>query len=99
MLIYFVRRLTLAVVTVWAISIISFAIIQLPPGDFVDAYIAQLLSMNTVVGEAEADAMRVEYALDRPFWVQYYRWIRHMARSIGAPLKKCLATVWHSPPS
>ncbi len=80
MLIYFVRRLTLAVVTVLAISVISFAIIQLPPGDFVDAYIAQLLSMNTIVGEAEAQAMRAEYALDRPFWVQYYRWVSHMTK-------------------
>jgi peptide/nickel transport system permease protein len=39
---YLARRLILAVFTVWAISILSFAIIQLPPGDYVDAYIAQM---------------------------------------------------------
>ena len=41
MLGYFVRRLLLAAVTVWAITVVTFVIIQLPPGDFVDAYVAQ----------------------------------------------------------
>jgi peptide/nickel transport system permease protein len=74
-LIYLVRRLLLAVVTVWAVSLISFAIIQLPPGDFVTAYIAQLQAMGTIVSQAEADALRMEYGLDRSFAVQYYKWV------------------------
>jgi ABC-type microcin C transport system permease subunit YejB len=39
---YLVRRLLLALFTSWAISVLAFAIIQLPPGDFVDAYISNL---------------------------------------------------------
>lgn len=78
MLIYFVRRLILALVTVWAISVISFAIIQLPPGDFVTAYIAQLQAMGSIVSQAEGEAMRIEYGLDRPFWVQYYKWVQRI---------------------
>jgi peptide/nickel transport system permease protein len=73
---YFVRRFALAAVTVWAISVISFAIIQLPPGDFVTAYIAQLQSMGTIVSQAEAEGLRREYGLDQPFPVQYYKWLR-----------------------
>ena len=42
MLAFIARRAVLAVVTMWAISIFAFIIIQLPPGDFVDAYIANL---------------------------------------------------------
>ena len=42
MLSFITRRLALAVVTMWAITVLSFTIIQLPPGDFVDAYIARL---------------------------------------------------------
>ena len=80
MLTYFVQRLLLAVVTVWAISVISFAIIQLPPGDFVTAYIAQLQSMGTIVSQAEAEGLRREYGLDRPFPVQYYKWLRRALR-------------------
>ena len=36
MLAFIVRRLLLAILTIWVISVLSFAIIQLPPGDFVD---------------------------------------------------------------
>jgi peptide/nickel transport system permease protein len=74
-LIYLVRRFFLAVVTVWAVSLIAFAIIQLPPGDFVTAYIAQLQAMGTIVSQAEAEALRMEYGLDRSFAVQYYKWV------------------------
>ena len=42
MLAYIGRRVLLAVFTVWAISVLSFAIIQLPPGDYVTSYIAQM---------------------------------------------------------
>jgi peptide/nickel transport system permease protein len=79
-LVYFVQRFTLAVVTVWAISVISFAIIQLPPGDFVTAYIAQLQSLGTIVSQAEAEGLRRDYGLDQPFPVQYYKWLRRALR-------------------
>lgn len=75
MLIYLVRRFFLAVITVWAVSLISFAIIQLPPGDFVTAYIGQLQAMGTIVSQAESEALRMEYGLDRSFAVQYYKWV------------------------
>ena len=47
MLAFLARRLVLALITVWAISLITFAIIQLPPGDYVTAYIAQLETQAT----------------------------------------------------
>jgi peptide/nickel transport system permease protein len=36
------QRLVIGLLTIWAISILSFVIIQLPPGDFVSNYVAQL---------------------------------------------------------
>ena len=42
MLGYLIRRVVYAVFAVWAVSIISFFIINLPPGDYVTSYIAQL---------------------------------------------------------
>jgi peptide/nickel transport system permease protein len=74
MLGYIVRRLILAFFTVWAISVLSFAIIQLPPGDYVDAYIAQLAVTGSVVSQEEAANLRAQYGLDQPIWVQYYKW-------------------------
>ncbi|MGL5115094.1 MAG: ABC transporter permease, partial [Beijerinckiaceae bacterium] len=40
MLRYLIKRVLYMVPTLIAISIVSFAIIQLPPGDFLDSYIA-----------------------------------------------------------
>ena len=66
MLIYLARRLVLALVTCAAISVLTFVIIRLPPGDFVDAYIANLAVGGSSVSAEQADAMRHEYGLDRP---------------------------------
>ena len=43
MLTFMIRRAFLAMITIWALSVISFVVIQLPPGDFVDSYVQQLL--------------------------------------------------------
>jgi peptide/nickel transport system permease protein len=71
---YIVRRLVLALFTIWAISVLSFVIIQLPPGDYVDAYIGQLMAQGSVVSQQEADNLRAQYGLNQPIWVQYVRW-------------------------
>ena len=76
MLSFLARRLVLALITVWAISLITFAIIQLPPGDYVTAYIAQLETQGDFVSEDEAINLRAEYGLEQPFPVQYYKWMR-----------------------
>jgi len=47
MVTYILQRLGLALVTIWAISIVSFVIIQLPPGDFVDTYITNLAASGS----------------------------------------------------
>jgi peptide/nickel transport system permease protein len=78
MLAYLVRRLILAVLTIWAISVLSFVIIQLPPGDYITSYIAQMSASGGFVSEQEADALRQEYGLDRPMWIQYLRWMKQV---------------------
>lgn len=80
MLAYLARRAVLAVFTLWAVSVLSFIIIQLPPGDFVDAYMAQLAVMETDVSEQQMEAMRRQYALDRPIHEQYLRWVGNMVQ-------------------
>ena len=80
MLAYLARRAVFAIFTLWAVSVLSFIIIQLPPGDFVDAYMAQLAVMETDVSELQMEAMRRQYALDRPIHEQYLRWIGNMVQ-------------------
>src|SRR5687767_2894886 len=76
MLSYLVHRLLLALFTIWAISVLCFAIIQLPPGDFVDAYIANLSASGAAISIEQAEQLRAEYGLDQPIWIQYFRWAR-----------------------
>src|SRR2546426_232488 len=80
MLAYIGRRAVLAIFTVWAISVLSFAIIQLPPGDYVTSYIAQMASMGSVVTDEEAQNLRIQYGLGQPIYVQYLKWMRLIAQ-------------------
>jgi peptide/nickel transport system permease protein len=72
---YIIRRFFLAIVTVWAITVLSFVIIQLPPGDFVTIYINALQSSGSQVSFGQADAMRAQYGLDKPMYIQYVKWM------------------------
>ena len=80
MLAYLGRRALLAVFTVWAISVLSFVIIQLPPGDYVTSYIAQMASTGSVVTEEEAQNLRIQYGLGQPIYVQYLKWMKLVVR-------------------
>src|SRR2546428_9337340 len=75
---YIGRRALLAVFTVWAISVLSFAIIQLPPGVYVRSYIAQMASMGSVVSDEEPQNLRIQYGLGQPICVQYLKWMKLM---------------------
>lgn len=75
MLAYIVRRLLIAIGTVWLISVVAFTIIQLPPGDYVTSYIAQLMATGSMVTQEEAENLRAQYGLDQPMYVQYLKWV------------------------
>jgi peptide/nickel transport system permease protein len=78
MLLLILRRLFWMIPTLVIISIISFAIIQLPPGDYLTSYIAALAESGETVDEEQIEALRMRYALDQPVYVQYFRWIAGM---------------------
>ena len=76
MLSYVVRRLLLAVFTVWAISIVAFVIIQLPPVDFIDTYITERMSAGGAqMTPEQIQALRAQYGADQPKPIQYLRWM------------------------
>lgn len=74
MLAFIIRRLLIMIPTMVAISIISFIIIQLPPGDFLTTYVAQLSVSGEAVDEAELDLLRDRFGLDQPMYKQYLLW-------------------------
>ena len=75
MLAYLVRRLFLAVLTSLAVSILAYVVIELPPGDYITSYIAQMSSSGSFVSAQEAEALRHQYGLDQPLYIQYLRWM------------------------
>jgi peptide/nickel transport system permease protein len=72
---YIARRLAMAVFTIIAISMLSFMIIKLPPGDYVDAYVAQMSASGSQISQEAAANLRAQYGLDQPIYVQYLRWV------------------------
>lgn len=80
MLTFVFRRILLAIPTLLLISLVSFVIIQLPPGDYLDEKIAQLEQQNGDSSSmVQADALRERYGLNKPFWPRYYGWVSGFA--------------------
>jgi peptide/nickel transport system permease protein len=92
MLTYLVRRVLLALFTIWAISVLTFVIIQAPPGDFVDAYISNLSAGGGAISIEQAEQLRREYALDQPIFAQYFRWLGKVVRGDFG-----MALLWQRP--
>ena len=72
---FILRRLMWMVPTLIVISIISFIIIQLPPGDYLASYIARLESLGSDVDQAPIDNLRTRYGLNDPIILQYFKWL------------------------
>lgn len=75
MLQYILRRIMWAIPTLLFISIVSFAIIQLPPGDYLTSYLASLAATGEYMDPEVAEELRIHYGLDKPLYIQYLRWM------------------------
>lgn len=94
MLAYLARRLIIACLTIVAISVLAFIIIQLPPGDYLTSYIAQLEAQGDMISMDEIENLQKEYGLDRPLYQQYLIWTRNILRgNFGVSLE------WNRPVS
>ncbi len=80
MLSYVMRRIAQLIPMLAILSIISFVIIELPPGDFLTMRIAELKRAGTEAGEAEIARLTQQYGLDKPMSVRYFMWIWNIIR-------------------
>ena len=74
------RRTASFLVTLFLISIVAFIIIQLPPGDFVDAYAGKKTQGGVIITQDQLDGMRVRLGLNKPLYQQYLKWIGGVIR-------------------
>ena len=72
---YIIHRLMVMIPTLLAISLIVFVIIQLPPGDYLESYIAELQSQGESVDQAKIEFLRQNYGFDKPLIEQYALWL------------------------
>jgi peptide/nickel transport system permease protein len=77
---YVLKRLLWASVVLVFVSFFSFAVIQLPPGDFLDSYVETLSRSGMGVDTAALTSLRHAYGLDRSMIVQYWDWVTRFAR-------------------
>ena len=75
MIAYILRRVLLMVPTLIAISVIVFTIIELPPGDYLESYVAELQSQGESVDPQEIEFLRKQYGFDRPAYLRYFHWV------------------------
>lgn len=80
MLTYVVRRLLGMIPTLFVVSILTFIIIQLPPGDFLTTLSIQAAATGSSMDEGAMEALRRQYGLDQPVYVQYLSWIAGFPR-------------------
>jgi peptide/nickel transport system permease protein len=75
---YIARRLLYILIFLIMASVVSFLMIQLPPGDYLTSYVMQLESQGTHVSEAQLASLRARYGLDQPIYAQYFKWAWNM---------------------
>jgi peptide/nickel transport system permease protein len=72
---FIIRRILYMIPTLFLISIVSFIIIQLPPGDYLTSLVATMASTGETVDRAALVALEQRYGLGQPLYVQYWKWI------------------------
>jgi peptide/nickel transport system permease protein len=75
MLRYLVQRLFVMIPTLLVISFLVFAIIQAPPGDYLETMMAEMQSRGENVNQEKIEFLRQTYGLDQPFYLQYLHWM------------------------
>ena len=78
MLRYILWRITVMVPTLLIISALVFTIIELPPGDYFESYIAELRATGESVNEDQINQLRKEYGFDKPAYIRYVYWVGGM---------------------
>jgi peptide/nickel transport system permease protein len=61
--------------TIFVISVISFIVIQLPPGDFLTSYAASLRQQGEYIEQDVLDGLRERYGFGQPIYIQYGKWV------------------------
>ncbi len=85
MLQYVLRRILFMIPTIVMVSIVVFFLIQLPPGSYVDYYVAELTAYGEDVTEDVLANLEARYGLNQPIYEQYWKWVSGFPRGDFGP--------------
>jgi len=75
---YIIRRIFIMIPTLLAISMIVFIIIELPPGDYLESYVAELQAQGENVDLKQIEFLREQYGFSDPPVLRYLNWVAGM---------------------
>ena len=90
MLYIIIRRIFILIPMLILLSMLSFLVIQLPPGDYLDTYVQNKKNQGLIIDEAEIERLTQRYGLGKPLYEQYFSWMRNfllhgdLGRSFGS---------------
>lgn len=73
---YITKRMMMALLTLLMITFVVFFVIQLPPGDFVDYMVSNMVAEGEAVTQADVANLKAMYGMDQPFFSQYLDWLK-----------------------
>ena len=80
MLSYIIRRILIMIPLLLALTIISFLVIELPPGSFLTSIILELKQAGKQFSDDELASLTRQYGLDKPAYQRYLLWIWNIVR-------------------
>ncbi len=72
---FIIRRFISMIITIFVVTVVAFILIQLPPGDYISAYVGAQEAQGDIVSQAEIESMRKMFYLDDPLPVQFFKWV------------------------
>lgn len=89
---YILRRLLYMIPTLLIVSIISFIVMEAPPGDFVTTLIIQMEERGNRIDQETVSALRARYGVDKPLYTRYFKWITNLMQgNLGVSMQ------WNKP--
>ena len=80
MLRFIIKRLLLLPLLMLLFTVVVFALVQAPPGDFLTSYVAMLASSGSSMDAAQVEALKQQFGLDQPVHVRYFLWLGSIVR-------------------
>jgi peptide/nickel transport system permease protein len=77
---FIITRLLLLPFLMLLFTVVVFILVEAPPGDFLTSYVAMLASSGSSMDAAQVEALKQQFGLDQPVYIQYLRWLESLAK-------------------